>query len=88
MQYNINESKTVMVTGATGLVGTKLVNSLKARGYTVIAQYHKQQHFNNTDLIWKQGDILDPVFLEEAIARCGHSYTLCCQRFIQPKTKT
>ena len=57
----------VVVTGATGLIGSFLVNELLKQGHQVRAISRRSFSSQNpTVLTWLQGDLLDPVFLTEA----------------------
>lgn len=66
----------IFVTGASGLVGAHLIQSLVEKGKTVVALYRKQiPVFTGSDkVIWKQGDILDIASLEEAMKGVTHVY--------------
>ena len=66
----------IFVTGASGLVGAHLIQSLVEKGKTVVALYRKQiPVFAGSDkVIWKQGDILDIASLEDAMQGVTHVY--------------
>lgn len=59
----------IFVTGASGLVGAHLIQSLLAKGKTVRALYRKQPpRFKGADQVqWVEGDLLDIISLEAAI---------------------
>ena len=59
----------IFVTGASGLVGAHLIQSLLAKGKTVRALYRKQPpRFKGADQVqWVEGDLLDILSLETAI---------------------
>ena len=59
----------IFVTGASGLVGAHLIQSLIEKGKPVIALYRKEiPSFKHSDkVIWRQGDILDIISLQEAM---------------------
>ncbi len=63
------ELKTILVTGASGLVGSHLVQQLVADGKTVRALYRSSiPVFKKAEKVdWVRGDILDIVFLEDAL---------------------
>lgn len=62
----MNSSKRILVTGATGLVGSHLVKSLSATGHQIIAGCHTKQNSNNLPgVLWMPCDILDVVQLLE-----------------------
>ncbi|MFT4204503.1 MAG: NAD-dependent epimerase/dehydratase family protein [Chitinophagaceae bacterium] len=58
--------KNILVTGATGMVGSHLVKALIERGYTIRATY-RTTHPNTPGVDWAQADLLDVVALEEAL---------------------
>lgn len=65
----------VVVTGATGLVGSFLVTELLKNGHAVRAI--SRRTFTSPDpsvLEWLQGDLLDPLFLAEAFAGATHVF--------------
>ena len=66
----------IFVTGASGLVGAHLIQSLVEKGKPVVALYRKQiPVFTGSDkVIWKQGDILDIASLEDAMQGVTHVY--------------
>ena len=55
----------IFVTGASGLVGAHLIQSLLEKGKSVVALYRKEiPSFKGADkVIWRQGDILDIISL-------------------------
>ena len=66
----------IFVTGASGLVGAHLIQSLLEKGKSVIALYRKEiPLFKHSDkVIWRQGDILDIISLEEAMQGATQVY--------------
>ena len=60
---------TVFVTGGSGLIGSFLIPALLGKGYTVKASYrgHVPQIAGKEQVLWLEGDILDPIFLREAL---------------------
>jgi len=65
----------VVVTGATGLVGSFLVEELLKQGHTVKAISRRSfPSPNPTVLEWLQGDLLDPLFLAEAFAEATYVF--------------
>lgn len=59
----------IFVTGASGLVGSHLIQSLLSKGKVVSALYRKHIPIfeGNEKVIWRQGDILDVFSLEDAL---------------------
>ncbi|KAA9341011.1 NAD-dependent epimerase/dehydratase family protein [Adhaeribacter soli] len=58
----------IVVTGATGLIGSFLTEALTRQGHKVRAISRRSfSAQNNSLLTWLQGDLLDPLFLEEAL---------------------
>lgn len=66
---NEPEERTILVTGAAGLVGKELVNQLLGQNFTVIALYNKTPLQNNQhkNLSVLQCDLLDTSALEDAL---------------------
>ena len=66
----------IFVTGASGLVGAHLIQSLIEKGKPVIALYRKEiPSFKHSDkIIWRQGDILDIISLQEAMQGATQVY--------------
>ena len=66
----------IFVTGATGLVGTHLIQSLLAKGKKVRALYRQAiPVFPGAEQCeWVKGDILDPIGLTEALAGVDYVY--------------
>ncbi len=59
----------ILVTGATGLVGSHLISALLAKGFSVKALYRSEiPSFNDSQKIqWIKADILDVVAMEQAM---------------------
>lgn len=75
----MSQSEAVFVTGATGFIGTKLVNELVRRGYTVHALSRSKSNRTGLDhprINIVQGDILDRDSLVRAMAGCSQVYHL------------
>ncbi|PZP49294.1 MAG: 3-beta hydroxysteroid dehydrogenase [Pseudopedobacter saltans] len=58
------ETKRILITGATGMVGSHLAKELIKQGYKVRASFRKN-HPEIAGVQWEQADILDVVALEE-----------------------
>lgn len=71
-----DETKYVLVTGGTGLVGSHLIEQLVKEGKKVKALYRKKipPTINSENLVWIEGDILDVISLDEAMADVKHVY--------------
>ncbi|GAB3199089.1 nucleoside-diphosphate-sugar epimerase [Pontibacter aydingkolensis] len=69
---------TVFVTGGSGLIGSFLIPALLDRGYAIKASYrnHIPPVSGKERVQWLEGDILDPLFLREALQ--GVSYVFHC----------
>lgn len=67
---------TVFVTGGSGLVGSFLIPALLEKGYTVKASYRSRipQLSGAEQVQWLEGDILDPIFLREALQGVGYVF--------------
>ena len=63
----------VLVTGATGLIGSYLLEQLLSQGHKVRAICRQAQP-ERTNLTWIKGDILDLATLSEAVKEVTHVY--------------
>lgn len=80
--------KKILVTGATGLVGTELVKQLLADGESVKAIYHSSSFpFSHSGLNIIQCDILDVIALEDAMQGITHVYHCAAIVSFAPKDK-
>ena len=66
----------IFVTGASGLVGSHLIQSLLSKGKKVRALYRQAVPLfaGSEQCEWIQGDILDPIGLTEALAGVDYVY--------------
>lgn len=66
---NSAEETRIFVTGGTGLVGSHLIGELAKQGKFVKAVYRNRipDLINNENIEWIKGDIMDVVFMEEAL---------------------
>ena len=70
---------TVFVTGATGFIGTKLVNALIAQGHTVRALTRATSNHDGLTherIQFVQGDLTDPASLRAGAAGCRYAFHL------------
>ncbi len=79
----------IFVTGATGLLGTHLLQALLQQQQPVKALYRSQipAFKNSSDIEWVQGDILDVPKLEDAIQNVEQVYHCAAKVSFQPKDK-
>ncbi len=66
---------TVLVTGATGFVGARIVHALRAQGRNVRALVRRPEqaaHLRALGVELATGDITDPASLRAAVAGCSH----------------
>ena len=66
---------TVLVTGATGFVGSRIVHALRAQGHDVRALVRRPERGNHLRALGvelAQGDITDPASLRAALSGCTH----------------
>lgn len=75
MGLQSSHKKLALVTGAGGLLGTHLVNTLLKKGCAVRAMYHSQiPELSHRNLEKVQVDILDVIMLEEIMQNVDHLY--------------
>ncbi len=79
----------ILVTGATGLVGSHLLKELVGRGHTVRALYRSAPPSSDFSgkVQWVRSDILDVVSLEEAMKGVTQVYHCAAVVSFQPKRK-
>jgi nucleoside-diphosphate-sugar epimerase len=69
----------IFVTGATGLIGTELVNELVTRGHRIHFLSRdplKDKYFKNKNVKFFLGDIVDKVSVEKAMTGCNYVFHL------------
>ncbi|WP_191967898.1 NAD-dependent epimerase/dehydratase family protein [Rhizosphaericola mali] len=59
------KDKNILVTGATGLVGSELIRRLSQLGYRVNALFHQSKPIDLPNVTWNSCDILDVIELED-----------------------
>ncbi|CAN5179248.1 NAD-dependent epimerase/dehydratase family protein [soil metagenome] len=86
---NHNNEKSILVTGASGLVGSHLVKALIANGVFVKALYRSTipSFHRSNEVEWVQGDILDIVSLEEAMHNVQQVYHCAAVVSFDPSEK-
>src|SRR4051794_28886689 len=86
---NTSDKSTVLVTGASGLLGSHLMQALIRKGENVKALYRASlPQYNYSDKVeWKQGDILDICYLEEAMDNVRQVYHCAAVVAFNPKQK-
>ncbi len=86
-----NSSSTILITGATGLLGAQLLRTLLAEGYTNLRALRRPtsdwtQVADIADQIeWVEGDILDIFSLENALENVEKVYHCAAMISYQPK---
>ena len=65
----------IVVTGASGLIGSFLIEALRQRGFQIKALSRRDfSAKNDSVLTWLQGDLLDPLFLSESLEGATHVF--------------
>jgi len=84
---NLIPKETILITGATGLVGSEIINLLDCSKYHIIGLARNIPENGKKGVEWKSCDILDIVALEEALV--GVSQVYHCAGFVSfdPKLK-
>ena len=79
----------ILVTGATGLVGSHLIKELSGKGEPVLALYNKTKPSEALEKLatWKQVDILDITALEDAMQGVKQVYHCAAIVSFNPKEK-
>jgi dihydroflavonol-4-reductase len=78
----------ILVTGASGLVGSHLIKQLAAKGNVVKALYNSTQpNFVHQNIHWVKADILDVIALEEIMKNVTHVYHCAAAVSFNPKNK-
>lgn len=85
----MNPAKKVLITGATGLVGSHLLHALTQQNIPVLAIYHhaKPVQSERENVEWIQGDILDITSLENAMQDIQQVYHCAALVSYDPKDK-
>ncbi|WP_235921049.1 NAD-dependent epimerase/dehydratase family protein [Foetidibacter luteolus] len=87
-KFGFQTKAMIVVTGATGLVGSHLVKELARQGKQVRALYNRTAPAGNMPGIeWVKADILDVVALEEVLADARQVYHCAAIVSFSPKTK-
>ena len=93
----------ILVTGGTGLVGSHLIYALLSKGYQVKAFIRPSSNKKNTlrtisyycgnpndlynRIIWAEGDILDPISIDEALQDINKVYHTAAHISFNPREK-
>ncbi|MFY7965322.1 MAG: NAD-dependent epimerase/dehydratase family protein [Chitinophagaceae bacterium] len=80
----------ILVTGATGLVGSHLIKELSGKGEPVVALYNKTKPSADLETLatWKQVDILDITAIEDTMQDIQQVYHCAAIVSFNPKEKT
>ena len=78
----------IFITGATGLLGTHLINQLAAQGEQIKALYRADIPFSNSNIEWIKGNIYDIILLEEIMTDVDKVYHCAGKVSFNRKDKT
>lgn len=79
--------KIIFITGSTGLVGSHLIKRLLNDDVKIKALYRKNIPFHHINIEWIQGDILDPVLLDDCLTNVDEVYHCAAKVSFNPKNK-
>jgi nucleoside-diphosphate-sugar epimerase len=86
-QTSPTNSKTIFITGATGLLGLCLTKELVKQNVKIKALYRNQIPFEHNKIEWIQGDLFDIVLLEETLNDVDEVYHNAGKISFNPKDK-
>ncbi|MBS1745295.1 MAG: NAD-dependent epimerase/dehydratase family protein [Bacteroidetes bacterium] len=84
---NSNNSKTIFITGATGLTGSHLIKELSNRGSSIKALYRTEIPFVHNNIEWIKGDLFDTVLLDNVMQGVDEVYHCAAKISYNPKDK-
>jgi dihydroflavonol-4-reductase len=87
IEDQINYSKKIFVTGATGLLGSCLLKQLVRQHAKIKALYRNEIPYTNKNIEWIKGDIFDIILLEEILADVDEVYHCAGKVSFNPKDK-
>ncbi|MCX6555391.1 MAG: NAD-dependent epimerase/dehydratase family protein [Candidatus Aminicenantes bacterium] len=70
-------SETVLITGASGLLGRALVAKFSDEGFQVLAQYHQHPFPDSASVQWLAGDFSTPRGVEDFLHRQRKKLVAC-----------
>ncbi len=81
------DPQSIFITGATGLVGSHLLNELLKQDVKIKALYRSEIPFTNHNIEWIKGDIFDVILLEEILTGVDQVYHCAAKVSFNPKNR-
>jgi nucleoside-diphosphate-sugar epimerase len=87
-KINLTErTKTIFITGATGLLGSHLIKELVKQNVKIKALYRSKISVEHPNIEWIKGDLFDTVLLEEVLQGIDEVYHCAGKVSFNPKAK-
>ncbi len=74
----------VLITGATGFIGTQAVSALARRGFEIVGVSSRARPGCQDGVQWLQGDLLEPGVAERVVNQSRPTHLLHCAWYGEP----